>query len=724
MSGKTKVSKTFARNITLVIVAIVVGIALFTTVFVAATAQNTDEAVDALKKMTEYVKTQCTLEHEATFENEAKSLVNLVDKTREARNYISYGALDETEESLSAFASEHRLSGIILTDDNAPERIAGFYGSGGATADGWRATLDKYENAKCNIAKSYSERTTADNGDYVDFAVVGREDKSGLILCYARQSAELAVTLQYSIKNILEGYSFGTSGIVVVTDGTRVVATNVDKYMGREVANVNVIENFVGNVRSDNVRRLIANDNKYFAFSGSSAGYYVYTLAAEKDVYQRRSAAIAYAMSFYALVVVIIASVLRLFDHIRAEEQRKADAENTAKIDALAREAIRANRAKTEFLRRMSHDIRTPINGIRGMLKIADYYADDPDKQRECREKMWQASGYLLDLVNDVLDMSKLDAGNMAVAKEKFVMTEVLAEAETMIKTQATECGVELKDFSVSIRHDRLFGAAVLLKRTLVNILSNAVKYNRAGGFVACETTETDFDGKTARFKIVVADNGAGMSEEFMKVMYEPFAQEHSDPSGSARNGAGLGLSIVKKAVEIMDGEISVVSEKDKGTTFTLDLPFGISDETETSQVFVADDKPLRGLNILLAEDNDLNREFAEFILATRGATVTSATNGREAVDKFVSSPSGAFDLAIMDVMMPVTDGIEATKEIRNSDRPDAGVIPIIAMTANGFADDVERVLAAGMNAHVSKPVDANKLVDTILRLVGKNGKD
>lgn len=720
MSGKAKASKTFTRNITLVIAALVVGIALFTAVFVSATAQNTDEAVEALKEITEYVKTQCTLEHEATFENEAKSLVNLVDKTREARNYINYGALDETEESLSAFASEHRLSGIILTDDNAEKRIAAFYCSDGATADEWRSTLDKYKGAGFNLAKSYSERTTADNGYYVDFAVVGREDKQGLILCYTRQSAELAVTLQYSIKNILEGYSFGAGGIIVVTDGTRVVATNVDRYMGRDVADVSVIENVAWKASDDNVRKVIADGNKYFALKGRSTGYYVYALTAEKDVYQRRTFTTTYAMVLYVLVVAIIAAVLRLFDHIREEEQRKADAENAAKIDALAREAIRANRAKTEFLRRMSHDIRTPINGIRGMLKIADYYVDDPDKQRECREKMWQASGYLLDLVNDVLDMSKLDAGNMVVAKEEFVMTDVLAEAEIMIKTQAIERGVELKEFSVSVEHDRLFGAAILLKRTLVNILSNAVKYNRPGGFVRLETTETASDDKTARFKIVVADNGTGMSEEFMKVMYEPFAQEYSDPSGSARNGAGLGLSIVKKAVEIMGGEISVASEKDKGTTFTLDLPFEISDGTEIPHASATDDKPLCGLNILLAEDNDLNREFAEFILATRGATVTSATNGREAVEKFVSSPAGTFDLAIMDVMMPVTDGIEATKAIRNSDKPGAGAIPIIAMTANGFADDVERVLAAGMNAHISKPVDADKLVETILRIVGK----
>ena len=715
MSGKKR-SKTFARNVTLIIAAIVIGIALFTSVFVVSTSRGKDEAVSALERITDYVKKQCVLEDEASLENEAKSLVGLVDKALEARNYIRFGVLDETEENLNEFVVKHRLSGIVLTDAAAAERVVGFYGSDGTTASDWNGVLDKYTDAQHVLSKSYSERVTSADGEHIEYAVVGREDKTGLILCYVRQKAELAVTLQYSIQNILKGYSFGMGGIIVVTDGIRVVATNVDKYMGRNVASVNVVEELTGSTKGGKVRRIAANDSNYLAVSGKSSGYYVYALMAEKDVYEQRSVSISYAMSFYILVVVIIASVLQLFDRSRAEEQRRIDAENTAKMDALAKEAIRANNAKTDFLRRMSHDIRTPINGIRGMLKIADYYDGDQIKQRECREKMWQASGYLLDILNDVLDMSKLDSGNMVCSDEKFALRPLLSDVETMMKFQAHEKGIELEDFVVEIEHNGLFGAAVLFKRTLVNVLTNAIKYNRPGGKVSCLCRETGCDDGTARFKIIVSDTGIGMSEDFLKIMYEPFAQEHDDPSGSAA-GVGLGLAIVKKAVEIMGGTISAESKVGEGTTFTFDLPFTVAEESE-KQDNVAIESELSGLNILLVEDNDLNREFGEFILTTRGATVALANDGKEALDKFISEPSGTFDVILMDIMMPVMDGIEATKGIRSSDKADALTVPIVAMTANGFDDDVERVLAAGMNAHISKPVDADKLVAVILDAV------
>lgn len=711
-------SKMFARNLTLIISAVILGIAIFTSVFVASTASNKKDAVEALKKITDYVKKQCVLEEEATFENEAKSLVGLVDKTREARNYIEFGRLDETEESLNAFATEHRLSGIILTDDSVEGRIAGFYGSDGTTADDWFEPLYKCRNAKQYPLKSYSERMTAGNGDYVDFAVVGRVDKTGLILCYTRQSAALAVTLQYSIQNVLGGYTFGTGGIIVVTDGIRVVATNVEKYMGREVSGVNVLENFSGNARNDNVRSLIANGNKYLSFSGSSAGYYVYALAAEKDIYESRSTAVSYAMSFYVLAVVIIASVLYLFDHIRAEEQRKKDAEYARHTDELAKEAIRANQAKTEFLRRMSHDIRTPINGIRGMLKIADYYDGDDDKQRECRQKMWQASGYLLDILNDVLDMSKLDSGNMVRTDESFRLRDLLTDVETMMKFQADEKGIALDKFDIEIEHDGLFGAAVLFKRVLVNLIGNAIKYNRQGGSVSCSCRETAFDGKTARFEITISDTGIGISDEFSKIMYEPFTQANDDPAGSTQNGVGLGLSIVKKSVEIIGGTIRMTSKVGEGTTFTLYLPFETTESAEEKLVTIKDGNELNGLNILFVEDNDLNREYGVFVLTTHGASVKCAVNGKEAVDEFVSAPAGTYDTVLMDVMMPVMDGIEATKKIRESGKPDAAGIPIIAMTANTFADDVMRIEEAGMDAYSPKPVEVDKLIEAILKAV------
>lgn len=720
-TGKT--SRTFARNLTLIISAAILGIAIFTGIFVTSAASNKKDAVEALEKITAYVKKQCVLEDEAALENEAKSLVNRVDKTREARNYVKFGKLDETVYSLNEFAAEHRLSGIIITDDDLEGRIAGFYGSDGTTEADWYGSLYKYRDAKKHPFKSYSERISVADGEYVDFAVVGREDKSGLILCYVRQNIELAVTFQYSIQNILDGYSFGMNGIIVVTDGIRVVATNVEKYMGCEVGEVNVIEKFAGSERGDNVRRIVADGNKYFAYSGRSSGYYVYALTAEKDVYRQRTTTIAYAMSFYVLAVAIIVAVFQFFDKLRAEEQRKKDAEYARQTDALAKEAIRANQAKTEFLRRMSHDIRTPINGIRGMLKIADYYDGDVGRQRECRRKVWQASGYLLDILNEVLDMSKLDSGNMVRIDENFGLVALLSDVETMMKFQAHEKGIALEDFSVTIGHDKLYGAAVLLKRTLVNLIGNAIKYNRPGGSVSCSCREIAFDGKTARFEIVISDTGIGIGEEFSKIMYEPFTQENDDASGSSQNGVGLGLSIVKKSVDIMGGTIGMKSKVGEGTVFTLDLSFETAAAVKEELVAAKDGNELDGLNILFVEDNDLNREYGVFVLTTHGASVKCAADGKIAAEEFVSSPAGTYDAVLMDVMMPVMDGIEAAQKIRRSGKPDAKSVPIIAMTANTFPDDVRRIEEAGMNAYFPKPVEANKLIETILRAVKRRDK-
>ena len=319
--------------------------------------------------------------------------------------------------------------------------------------------------------------------------------------------------------------------------------------------------------------------------------------------------------------------------------------------------------------------------------------------------------------------MSKLDSGNMVRIDENFGLVALLSDVETMMKFQAHEKGIALEDFSVAIGHDKLYGAAVLLKRTLVNLIGNAIKYHRPGGSVSCSCRETGFDGKTARFEIVISDTGIGIGEEFGKIMYEPFTQENDDASGSSQNGVGLGLSIVKKSVDIMGGTIDMKSKVGEGTVFTLDLSFETAAAVKEELVAAKDGNELDGLNILFVEDNDLNREYGVFVLTTHGASVKCAADGKIAAEEFVSSPAGTYDAVLMDVMMPVMDGIEAAQKIRGSGKPDAKSVPIIAMTANTFPDDVRRIEEAGMNAYFPKPVEANKLIETILRAVKRRDK-
>lgn len=374
-----------------------------------------------------------------------------------------------------------------------------------------------------------------------------------------------------------------------------------------------------------------------------------------------------------------------------------------------------AGDAKTNFLRRMSHDIRTPINGIRGILQIAKNEPQNLEKQKEYREKVDVASGYLLDLVNNVLDMSKIESGEIKLEHKPFDLMELLNKTNDIIIMQCNECGITYHIENFNIAYKKLIGSPLHLQQILLNIGGNAVKYNTENGeiFVSCHMVSVS--GDTVVYEFVCRDTGIGMSAEYQKHIFEPFTQEN----GAARTryaGTGLGMSIVKELTELQGGTVSFKSEQGKGSEFTVQLPFEIDNSAEQSESRVGEEAEysIKGLKILLAEDNDLNMEIAEHLLTERGAIVTKAHNGQEAVDEFLKSDEGYFDLILMDIMMPVMGGWEASRRIRNMKRSDAATIPIIAMTANAFQEDIEHSFAAGMNEHVSKPLDMNVLVKTI----------
>ena len=398
-------------------------------------------------------------------------------------------------------------------------------------------------------------------------------------------------------------------------------------------------------------------------------------------------------------------------DIVEEQEQQKIQLEN-----ALA-DARRANMAKTDFLRRMSHDIRTPINGIQGMVEIAEHFEDDKEKQKECRDKVKEASGFLLDLVNSILDMNKLESGAVVLEHCSFDLMEVLRETNNIIEMNGEMKGLCISMDQEKIRHTRLLGSPVHLKQVLQNVAGNAVKYNRKGGSVSLSTEEISCGKGTATYRFICSDTGRGMSEAFLEHVFEPFVQEEPNARTSYM-GTGLGLAIAKQLVEMMGGTIEVTSRLGKGTTFTLVIPFEtdtVFEEKTRKEQEISDDV-LKGVNVLLAEDNALNQEIAEFMLKNAGMNVTTAQNGKEAVELFAASEEGGFDLILMDIMMPVLDGLEAAKKIRGMERPDARQIPIFAMTANAFVEDVEQSKAAGMNEHLSKPLEEKKMLRAIKR--------
>ena len=373
----------------------------------------------------------------------------------------------------------------------------------------------------------------------------------------------------------------------------------------------------------------------------------------------------------------------------------------------------------------MSHDIRTPINGICGMINVADHYADNMEKQTECRAKIKEASHLLLELINEVLDMSKLESDEVVLVEIPFNLNSIFEEILGVIEHMAAEQNIRIIWEEKEVTHWNLIGSPVHVKRILMNILSNAVKYNKENGYVyiSCREIPSKQTAMTT-LEFVCRDTGIGMAEAFQKRIFEPFAQEHAG-SRTKFAGTGLGMPITKKLVEKMGGTISFESKEGTGTTFVIRIPFRIDtdrkDRTETEEKM---ETSIQGRHVLLTEDNELNMEIAEFVLQNEGTVVTKAWNGQEAVDIFRKSRPGEFDVILMDIMMPVMNGYEAAKMIRSLDREDAKVIPIIAMTAHAFTEDRMRAKEAGMDEHIAKPVDGKLLVKVINELVKHNQRE
>ena len=357
-------------------------------------------------------------------------------------------------------------------------------------------------------------------------------------------------------------------------------------------------------------------------------------------------------------------------------------------------DAEAAVRAKSEFLSHMSHDIRTPINGMMGMLDIAQAHLNNPEKMDLCLSKMRGAPDQLLSLINDVLDMSKIETGSLTIEQ----------------------------DIEGAIEHPCVCGSPNYVRSILVNIISNAIKYTNPGGDIFVSARELSCDGEYVKFEFIVSDTGIGMSEEFAEHIFEPFTQEHAE-NRSSYQGTGLGMSIVKNLINKMKGTITLETKQGEGSTFTITLPVKLDtvcfEETETEE----EETSIEGMKILLVEDNDLNLEVAQYILEDAGAEIIVARNGLESVELFEQSESDSFDVILMDVMMPVMDGLTATKRIRKLKRKDARTVPVIAMTANVFNEDIIAAKEAGMNEHIAKPLDFDKLIHTLAKYFLKMDK-
>ena len=685
------------------------------------------EKAEAEKRMVEivnYVKVQCSTYTHYNESSETKSLLRAIESARQMSTNINM----ETENGgklREDFLKENLqtlwVDGIIVL--NTEGKTDCEYSMDESLTDEITEYLQK--NIIMDFAgyeeRTYSERFNRKDGSHIDIAACARKDAPGIVAVYYYTPPEFARNYTLTIQGLLNGYSTQKDGTIIVADEGIIVASNDESLLGQNTTDNEVVQAMKKHTDSQHIYHLKKEGIGCYGIMLKQRDYYIYAYLPDTEVFHNLPLSVIGVVFLYFLVYSIFWFWTYRTNLMHQKMEQEKDEKYKAELLIAAKKAEAANEAKTEFLQRMSHDIRTPINGICGLVNMADHYADDMEKQTEYRTKVKEASNLLLELVNDVLDMSKLESGEIVLEEIPFNLSSISREVFVVIEQMAAEQNIRIKWEKKEITHWDFIGSPGYVKRVMMNILSNAVKYNRENGhiYISCMEIPSEQPGMTT-MEFVCRDTGIGMTEEFQKCVFEPFAQEHTG-SRTKFAGTGLGMAIAKNLVEKMGGTITFESEEGAGTTFVIRVPFRI--DTDSDRKVKTGEKTeasIRGLHILLAEDNELNMEIAEFMLQNEGTEVTKAWNGQEVVDLFRKSEPGEFDVILMDIMMPVMNGYEATKMIRSMDREDAKVIPIIAMTANAFTEDRLKAKEAGMNEHIAKPVDVELLVKVIHKLANR----
>ena len=683
------------------------------------------EKAEAEKRMVEivnYVKVQCSTYTHYNESSESKSLLRAIESARQMSTNINM-EMENGGQLSQEFLKENLqtlwVDGILVLDADGKTDCE--YSMDESLTDEITEYLQKdiimeysgYEE------RTYSERFTREDGSRIDIAACARKDASGIVAVYYYTPSEFVRNYTLTIQGLLNGYSVQKDGTIIVADEGIVAASNDESLLGQNTADNEVVQAMKKHTDSQHIYHLRKEGTGCYGIMLKQRDYYIYAYLPDMEVFRNLPLSVISVIFLYFLMFSIFWLWTYRTNQAHQKKEQEKDEKYKAELLIAAKKAEAANEAKTEFLQRMSHDIRTPINGICGMIDMAEHYADDMEKQTEYRAKIKEASNLLLELVNDVLDMSKLESGEVVLEESPFNLNKIFEEVLVVIEQIAAEQNIRIVWEKKEIKHCDLIGSPRYVKRVMMNILSNAVKYNGENGqiYISCrEIPSEQPEMKTMEF--VCRDTGIGMTDEFQKHIFEPFAQEHTG-SRTKFAGTGLGMPITKKLVEKMGGTITFESEKSVGTTFVIRVPFKIEpDADKREEQTDASEKSIKGLHILLAEDNELNMEIAEFVLQDEGADVTKAWDGQEAVELFRNSAPGEFDVILMDIMMPVMNGYEATKMIRSLDREDAKEVPIIAMTANAFTEDRIRAKEAGMDEHVAKPVDVELLKKVIHKLV------
>lgn len=702
---------------------VLLGIALSVVAGMMSYGYTTAQAEQRFADVVDYVATQ-SLSYEA-FNNAyvTKNLIRVMEIAGEvARNIKRDGSVDDA--TLKQYADQFNVSALIVTD--ASGNLVSESSTDGVGYESLAAYLKEAPvlEVASHPLKSYTARITLADDSVADIGCVTRQGSEGIVIAVRHQSAKAVASNTLKLQSLLDGYETIDSGNIVIENDAKVVATNAVEptTSGAFVlpaTDATIVDGIKERCLAGRVSLVNANGEWYLGTFGKARQFYVYTYTSARRYFETVAVVVASVLVLYGGAIAATALARRHAERQRLTDLLLQERDYGDKLAKAAHEASSANSAKTEFLRRMSHDLRTPINGIRGMVEVGDANADDLQKQTECRSKIWTASGLLLDLANEALDMSRLESGQVDLDLVPTNLVVLNREVCDILERQAEERLVTIICDQQTLDHPYARVSATHLKRLLVNIAGNAVKYSRRGGYVRLACREVEPVDGVPIYEYTIADNGIGMSEQFQRHLYEPFSREEQRVEG-ASSGTGLGAPIAKQLVELMGGTMSFTSTLGQGTTFTIRLPFEQCKRSEIPQavrVDAVDVDAVRGLRVLLVEDNELNAEIAQFTLDRAGAIVTHVKDGESAVETFAASAPHEYDVVLMDIMMPGIDGLEATRQIRALEREDVATTPIIAVSANAFAEDRRLSREAGMDAHLSKPVSSRELVEALAHI-------
>lgn len=675
-----------------------------------------DETETKLVKIVNYVKIQCSTYTHYNEASESKSLLRTIESCRQLQTNLQ-SKVDAGKLIDQAFLKDNLstlwMDGILVLDENG--KIESSY----STNDSILKQVHQYIRKDIVLnymncpERTYAQRVELDDGSHLDIATCARSDAPGIVVSYFYTSAYFAQNYNLTLQNLLKGYSTKLDGTILVCDEGNIIASNDKSLLHASTKKNEIVQLLKGNKDSQHMYHFNNKGAGYYGIMLKQSNYYIFAYIPDHVVFEGVFTKLVAILLVYILFVLVLRYIGHRNNRIRQAKEQEKEKVHQEELLKAAKKAETANVAKTEFLQRMSHDIRTPINGIIGMVEVGDHYSDDIEKQAHCRAKIKDASNTLLELVNEVLDMSKLESGEIVLEEVGFNIDKLSDETIGIVEELAKERNIQIVK-EKNITHPYLMGSPTHVKRVLMNVLSNAIKYNRDNGFIYVSYKELE---AKEPFHVIVEficrDTGIGMSKKFQNRIFEPFAQEHIG-SRSKYVGTGLGMPIAKSLVEKMGGTIEFTSQEGVGSQFVMRIPFKIDQEHKNERVKESVSVSIEGLHVLLVEDNELNMEIARFIIENEGARVTCATNGKEAVDIYKNAPE-SFDIILMDIMMPEMDGLQATQVIRSFDHD----IPIVAMTANAFAEDKMKAKKAGMNAHVSKPLDKDILIQVISKLCG-----